>query len=379
MHSNSFQYNWVNDKLVLSNGNVFYEGGGPAGWYNFAVGTDYTGAVRRPYKFNSNYWYREIRDQCVVRTIHDDGANYNGKAGYPSPIGGPHFHPDWDRAYNAALDDLNEKVRGSIDLSIDTFQAKQTASLTRYIKGIVRETAEFARGVKRSPIKEVSKRYLEYLYGVKPLMQEIYDLYDHYYDNPGLPVRLFSRKHLVSTQLGTRQWSFPSGSTTIGDVQWKRWTSSRCHIEIHLKLRNPSQMQELAGFTSLNPVSVIYELVPYSFVVDWFYNLGGYVRNFETAMVYGNLFDKGFYTQTQQDRALDVILTSRFSNIHPSMISPGQDSWTTKQRTVLGSYPFPRRPVLNLDLSSQRIINAAALIGNLLPDLSNAPRVKPRR
>lgn len=369
MHSHSYQYAWVVDELILKNGTVYYRSGGSAGFFNFAVGTDVTGPIVRPYRFNPNYWYRQNRKACVIHTIHDDGAHYDGKAGYPSPIGGPHNHPDWDRVYNSALDDLNEKVRGSLDLSIDTFQARQTASLSRYLRKALTETAKFAKGLVLSPTKELSKRYLEYLYGVKPTLQSIYDLYDHYYDNSGLPVRLVSRKQLVSETTSSRTWNFPSGGPTIGDCVYQRKTSTRCHLEIMLKLRDLSQMQEFAGFTSLNPLSVAYELVPYSFVVDWFYDLGGYIRNFETALVYGDLFDKGFCTRTQKDTATDRSISSRYADVKPVMVTPGTDDWTTKSREVLGSYPFPRRPVLNLDLSSQKLFNTAALLGNLLPDL----------
>jgi hypothetical protein len=143
-----------------------------------------------------------------------------------------------------------------------------------------------------------------------------------------------------------------------------------------------SALDSLAGFSSLNPVSIVWELTPYSFVVDWFVDVGGYLRNFETACLYGSDFVAGYVdrsliaevseTNSQHDRSAD----GSYFNLE----TRGYTRVTKFQRTVLTSVPFPKAPRFDPKLGSSRLVSAAALLGQMVPSLKKqAQGQKPTR
>jgi hypothetical protein len=125
--------------------------------------------------------------------------------------------------------------------------------------------------------------------------------------------------------------------------------------------------QTLSGFTSLNPASIAWENVPYSFVVDWFVDIGGYMRAAETAMLFRSRFIRGYVTQTQYVSMNERVNSSkRGANdfVQCNMYASGVV--VTVSRLLLMEFPFPRRPSFKADLGSGRLLNAAALLAQHL-------------
>lgn len=139
-----------------------------------------------------------------------------------------------------------------------------------------------------------------------------------------------------------------------------------------LKCRYKPRGNSWAGFTSLNPVSIAWELLPYSFVVDWFFNVGNYVRNLETALLYGGDFVDGYMTKVSY--AQMKMVPKRYS--YPKGSGTGLVSCTFDakseaylvnfNRSILTSSPTPEVPSFRADLGSARLLNAAALLAVLL-------------
>lgn len=274
---------------------------------------------------------------------------------------------EFDLLYNRCLGDLNEQVRGSLDLSIDAFQLGATADLGRYVTQFSKQTAQFFQGLRRSTVKTISSKYLEYIYGVKPTMQSIYGIYNKVYNHAGIPLRVRTRSSSRYDYSGSYAESPPFGLTgSWATRKYKGTLNTRCEVCVEFKTRQLSAIQSLAGWTSLNPVSIAYELLPYSFVWDWIIDVGGYIRNFESYLVYNNLYSKGWYTWTNLSQTSSSGLFP-ISGVVITDDSGGNTEQRYKWRRPLNSYPMPVRPRLNCNLGSQRLLNAAALLGNLLP------------
>ena len=122
----------------------------------------------------------------------------------------------------------------------------------------------------------------------------------------------------------------------------------------------------MARWTSLNPVSIAWELTPYSFVVDWFYDLGGYLRNLETGLLYNTRFKSGYKSELYLWESDEI---APMGGTH----AVGDNSWriqACKQRTrrvqfyrtKLTSYPLPHLPRLDAKLGSSRLLSAASLL-----------------
>lgn len=157
------------------------------------------------------------------------------------------------------------------------------------------------------------------------------------------------------------------------------------YTKVSVNLRPPSQAQMLSRWSSLNPVSIAWELVPYSFVVDWFYDIGSFLRDTETAYLNNSRFDGGFNTtiwafETSERIRYDIFnkgLVPYWSNIGRL-----NADWRWKNlifnRTILSSYPFPRIPQVKTDLSANRMLSAAALLAQFLPRNGALASIVPR-
>jgi hypothetical protein len=283
--------------------------------------------------------------------------------------GGPSSAQETD-SYNRAVADLMDKIRGSTDLSIDLAQFSKT-------RQIGHDCAKVALSLlkARNPIniiKAIGSARLTWVYGVKPTIQSIYDAVT------------FEAKHYLDWQRpykgrgkSVQKWlNYSSGSG------WPDYTYS-CNAdrtesvrdEIGVVLRIPDDpLTGLARLSSMNPVSIGWELMPFSFVIDWFVNIGGYVRDLETALVYDKYFVRGYRTQTKlseiTERGTRAIDRPYVGLLQPAESYRGHWSYTTqhkrKTRVLLYSFPYPKPPVFNCNLGSGRLLNAAALLSNFV-------------
>jgi hypothetical protein len=269
-----------------------------------------------------------------------------------------------NRAYNECLERLYDKIRGNLDLSIDLLQHRQTAATVSRASKILKSFGAEIVPMILNPRKASADVWLEWTYGIKPTMSSIYDTLMLF--QQGNPLGDFQ----VVVRANDRRWESESwvgvGDTYI-PTRCNYYSSKRCKIGLNLRI-NPSILGNFAGVTSLNPISIAWELVPYSFVLDWVYNVGGYLRSFESAFLYRSAFRNGYVTQTFKASG-ETYTTGSYSDkggIWKSIATNGQFSHIKMQRTVLNSMPLPRPPSLKLDLGSGRILNAVALLQQLI-------------
>lgn len=282
------------------------------------------------------------RQGCVAGTLIEN-----------SPLILPLSVPD--HVYNAALDRFNERVRGSIDLSIDLFQASSTARMFKASDKVVL-LAKLARA---SP-KAIGSAWLELQYGWKPLLGTIYDVLDKTHKV------VYSKSRVV----GARYSEFvPTGDTVsqtveeYGQLSGRANRSGKYTCEIGALLKT-NMDDSAAAYTSLNPFSIAWELLPYSFVVDWFCSVGSYIRNMETSLLYRNTFVSGyrsdgcFFDATWESHKRPT--ASGWHYVHSDLRQ------RCFRRTMLTKYPAPRLPSFKADLGSSRLLNAAALLSQFL-------------
>jgi hypothetical protein len=116
----------------------------------------------------------------------------------------------------------------------------------------------------------------------------------------------------------------------------------------------------------LNPAAIFWELVPYSFVVDWFIDIGGYLRNLQTAYAAGVVVHTGYKVQTTKRRAAGFVFggtrQGNYFNFANAVASGDQILY---ERFVQASLPVPYLPTLDVQLGWRRLLSGAALISNL--------------
>jgi len=150
----------------------------------------------------------------------------------------------------------------------------------------------------------------------------------------------------------------------------RNWTSRvKCVVSVgysmYCRLKQSDPL--LARWTSLNPLAIGYELLPYSFVFDWFLNIGGYMRGLETALRYSSSFVSGYQSLIVSTRISTTITEAqRTSGVAYAMRGGGSREDLEFSRSVLSSYPAPGFPTLSVDLGSGRLLSAAALLRQML-------------
>lgn len=310
-----------------------------------------------------------------------------------TPVGGVvNTFPDTS-LYNTCLDRLYGQVRGELDLSIDLLQRKQTQQMitggmrvlektrdailkTRSIRGLIesslkrdryrgynRQRRVEERAKRRQWSKDLADIHLQWTYGVKPTIESVYGLVEEF----NTPQKSFLNVKARAKRV--ERVDFTSPYTPWGadfPMQVRGQNSKRYLISVDLALV-PSVVDDLARFSSLNPASIIWETIPYSFVIDWVYDLGGYLRNLESALLYCSSFVSGYSTFTALEQCESTVskgitagTTVRMANLR------GGYRYSRKVRTVLTGIPFPRPPRFEPKLGWRRLVNGAALARQLI-------------
>lgn len=122
-------------------------------------------------------------------------------------------------------------------------------------------------------LEKTAKHYLEYVYGLKPLVQDVYSLVMLAKSQGVKDLLLHSHgSSKRTTYFGSDNWSGHSYSYT------RRLTATvnekaNCHLWATID-PNYSGLRSLNQLGLLNPLGVAWDVVPWSFVVDWFLPIG---------------------------------------------------------------------------------------------------------
>lgn len=360
-------YRYGKEYYATPTGNPVYLAEALPGHFQTTAGVMVQGDGVKP-----NAWNYTISDKVMA---HGDiqllDANGNLSTRY-FPEAGPSgadfekmLPSSWDDAgnYNAALSRLNEKVRGSLDLSVSLAEMGKTAAMVRALK-------KLEGFVVRTPIKTLANKFLEYKYGWRPLMADAYGIADEILRKQLNGVHTYKAVSRIPVGIPA-----PAGMACyLADVYgYSAWANYKFpgaleqrgfHLtKVQVRLR--ASGFDLSRWTSLNPLSLGWELIPFSFVVDWVYDVGSYLRNFETGLLRRSDFVDGFYTHL---RVFDSSWT--FSDYARPLTgqavflvgtTPARRKYRYMRRTVLSSYPLPNFPILRFDLKSGNWLTLAAL------------------
>lgn len=117
--------------------------------------------------------------------------------------------------------------------------------------------------------RSLANRWLEYQYGWKPLMSDIHSLYDVL----GGSLRN-DDFYLKGRATESRNGSFSNEWTDEGvRIQRSGSASQSCTVRIVAKLSSP-RWRQASQLGLINPLAIAWEVVPFSFLLDWFMPVG---------------------------------------------------------------------------------------------------------
>lgn len=278
---------------------------------------------------------------------------------------------------NKALKKFYEHIRGDLDLSIDTLEVRQTSKmildLQQNVKAIDREIKKLTHGVvpkwlaRVRPVRAVTsisklaaQYWLQYQYGVRPLMNTIYSLAE------GQLVHALARQHFSAAATWKLERTVATRYSNNVPYVDEIFMSRRIKYGVTYQISDAERFI-LSKYTSLNPVSIAYELTPYSFVADWFVDIGGYLRAAESALAIGLQFIDGYKTDSIKQTVRRVYSGSGTVNFSTAnWYAHTSSDHVSMVRAILSSMPKPRLPTWEPNLGSSRLLSAAALLRGLV-------------
>jgi hypothetical protein len=265
------------------------------------------------------------------------------------------------------LNKLAEAVKGhSFDLGINLAEASKTyGTILKNLRSVgsallhlkhgnlpaaLRDLGSNSRSSKRLKAKDLSGRWLETQYAFLPLIGQSYEA--------GKALRAISKGVSLTFHVssGPKRYSYnisPTGSFV--NVASHTYSKS-IRADIYEELSLPRSL----GLT--NPAAIVWELVPWSFVVDWFLPVGSYLSAWG---VIPSL--KGRFLTSERGSIKGGAIRNNFPGWLPGTHyekANRRDYAQRVNRTPSNSLsvPYPTFNRLPRALSPKRLLNAVALI-----------------
>lgn len=188
--------------------------------------------------------------------------------------------------------------------------------------------------------KRAANRWLQYQYGIAPMVGDIHSLIDHM---------------LRSVRAGRLLSATVSGRNALNrqdyndSVYWRKQTGFQFWTaKLYYTVRADSLPRELAQLGISNPLLLAWELIPFSFVVDWIIDVGGFMSSIDAFN--GVAINGGYITRKD-----DFTVVARYR---------GGESVTTNKVYIRQPFsaPMPGIPRYKPSSSAMVFANGAALI-----------------
>lgn len=332
-------------------------------------GSSHNGNRRDPNPWSYNLYEYKTSGGFFSETYDDGVYSYRSRSDV-RPLLTPDLGLDsaLRQADEKAMEKLYNLVRGDLDVSVDAFQARQTAkmfSLSDQFRNMFRRRV--------SVLNKAGSAWLQYVYGWKPLASTIYGVANESMRFANNYVQNFTASGSVRVNHSVKDL-IPIGGDSFPGV-YKYTGDARVRYGCRFLLDDGTDYRR---FSSLNPLSIAWELLPWSFVVDWAFNVGSYLRHAESALLYGSNFQSGYKTTTA---AVTINWRGGGSKKSGPRTYSGAASGSYRNisvhREILSTTPYPRPPRVDLELGSGRLLNAAALLSQFItsaPTRSRGPR-----
>lgn len=203
----------------------------------------------------------------------------------------------------------------------------------------------------------VPKKWLELQYGWKPLLSDVYGACRALSRNDIRDWRVTSKARLFSRNVKVKS-DYERSST--GTCVARYSTGAFVRIDA---LPTNDVAQSLSSLGVTNPLLVAWELVPFSFVVDWFSPVGSWLESLDALLGYSSV-----YTSTSVISRCTWIYTGGHSTDpdHPDWTYDnnftGDKQYVKLVRSVESGAPLPTFPRVKDPLSLGHMANGLALL-----------------
>ncbi|DAD51822.1 TPA_asm: maturation protein [ssRNA phage Gerhypos.3_9] len=210
-----------------------------------------------------------------------------------------------------------------------------------------------------------AQSWLEYQYGWKPLLRDVYEHAEALARIGVETSQVVRRAKSRAYNIRDHRWR---DSYSVGQLLMDNWIRSEKWAEYVVEYRIPDGALNVSNVFGLtNPLAIAWELVPFSFVVDWFYPIGSALE--QLTATNGLVFHRG-YNSTRH------VLTRSVSAVGSAAISGGYAYVGSSNlggsylhfavnRALLGSFPSVNWPAFKDPRSFSHAASAIALLKTL--------------
>lgn len=201
----------------------------------------------------------------------------------------------------------------------------------------------------------VSERWLEYQYGWKPLMNDIYDAHE-------LIQKGFREKTQWACSVRNLKDSHTHRVDYGGGSTDETVSSAKFSMKVFYSVSD-STLSKLGQMGLINPLSVAWEVVPFSFVVDWFLPVGNFLEAITAPL--GVTFIDGYASARCESTKTSYRPESPYADeVRVSDTRGACCSMSGFTRRKLDAFPAPAL-YFKSPFSEAHALNALALISQL--------------
>jgi len=293
------------------------------------------------------------------------------------PVGSTNIpDPGYDNAHNESITKaLNNLTQHYAGIGADLAEARKTcdsfSSLALRAGGFLsamrkkqwKTAGEMLLGGKVNSIKDVqdtlAHNWLQYIYGWKPLAQDLYEAQQLAHAALLKPVPVMARGS------GKSHDEFTNPDYYRFHVHGSSESSHQTYLEANVT--NPA-LYQLSSAGLINPLSIAWEATPFSFAVDWFIPIGGTLQAITAGV---GLESNGGWTSTHIERHVEVyrlLPEPDDSESYYKWVTPGsyKEQWFEFRRQCHVGFPAPKLYADVTPYSTTRAVNALAVLRSLL-------------
>jgi len=209
--------------------------------------------------------------------------------------------------------------------------------------------------------------WLEAQYGWKPLLSDVHGavtlLSDH--ETESRPIVTVKASSSEAEYFETRPTHFVPG--VYAQIIKSNRVKHECHVRLDFEPGNPV-LQTAAQLGLTNPLGLAWELLPFSFVVDWFFPVGDYFSQLDATL--GFVFKGGSVSRKQTLRTkpigVNMIPDSSGFPVTGSLVAEGQGYLMKMSREPYASAPvaIPHLANSKTNASGDHVANGIALLAS---------------
>lgn len=203
---------------------------------------------------------------------------------------------------------LAKAKHSAVNLAVCLAEYRQTGNL---FADVARDVARLTRAaLTRNPKlllprrrwdKSTSERWLQYTYGIKPLMSDVVGSWEALNTATARPL---IQQYRAVCRENRKVVDFFDAELLLGPLSGSRRVSRVSETKLRgvthtvVRFKNEALHRYVGQFGFTNPASVAWEVIPFSFVSDWFINFGEFFASLDNYLIMDDV-RVGFYTKSE--------------------------------------------------------------------------------